>query len=260
MNPAYWALASLASADPAPPPPTPASPLSAFVSQDAPAPAAPSGWTGSIAVGAMYQSGNTDKRTANVSALAERRGENDRWTAKGYWDYSENKVDGDWVLDTRKAGASLKYDYFMSERLYVNGIGAVETDTFADLELRWYAGPGVGYQWQEDETIKWGSEAGVMYYSENRKVDEDSDYVAARLANNLEWQITKDTSLLHIFEVFPSLEDTEDVYAKSDLRLKTSLTEAMFAQIQWVWDYDNTPSAGKERNDHRVLLGIGWSF
>jgi hypothetical protein len=34
----------------------------------------------------------------------------------------------------------------------------------------------------------------------------------------------------------------------------------MIASVAWVMDYDNTPSPGFERVDHRVLLSVGWSF
>jgi hypothetical protein len=34
----------------------------------------------------------------------------------------------------------------------------------------------------------------------------------------------------------------------------------MYAQVQYVFDYDNTPADGKERDDHTLTLGVGWSF
>jgi putative salt-induced outer membrane protein YdiY len=260
MIPAYVVLTALVPQPAAAPAPALAtSPLSAFVTEDAPAPAEVK-WTGSIAAGATLQTGNTDSRAANVDAQAERRGAKDRWTAKGWWNYGENKVDGDWVLNSRKAGANLKYDYFLSKKVYVNGVAGVETDTFADLELRLYAGAGLGYQWTETDTFKWGSEAGVTYFSDTHWVQEDDDYPAGRLANNIDWKITDKTSFANYLELYPSLEYGEDVHGRSDTRLKTSLTEKMFAQLQWVWDYDNTPAAGADRNDHRVTLGLGWSF
>ncbi len=238
-----------------------ASPLAPFVSQDAPAPKEPK-WTGSVAIGATYTSGNTDTRAVNADAKAERRGEKDRWTAKGFWNYGDQKdaATGDNTLTVRKAGASLKYDYFLSEKLYVNAIAGIETDALADMESRYNAGAGVGYQWKESDEFKWGSEAGITYIVENRKLVEDDEYAAARVANDVEWRINDKTSLSNTLEAYPSLEDGDDFFGRSDTRVKTNLTEAMFAQLQWVWDYDNTPSAGKDRNDHKLVLGVGWSF
>ncbi len=262
MNPALVILGTLAAVEPvAPPPAVEPQPLAAFVAEDAPKPVMDK-WTGSIAIGAIYQDGNTDTRSANANAQAEYRRERDRWSAAGYWDYGETKdqTTGAWSLNSRKAGLGVKYDYFLSKKVYVSANAGIETDKLADLEQRLFFGAGLGYQWREDEKLKWNSEAGVGYFIEDRYVDEDKEYVAARIANNIEWQINEKTSFANNLAVYPSLEEKEDVYGRSDTRLKTALTEAMFAQLQWVWDYDNTPSAGKERNDNKVVLGVGWAF
>ena len=46
----------------------------------------------------------------------------------------------------------------------------------------------------------------------------------------------------------------------ADTRLRSKLSESMFAQLQWILNYDNTPSPGQERMDHRFVLTVGWSF
>ncbi|MBL8860766.1 MAG: DUF481 domain-containing protein [Planctomycetes bacterium] len=262
MNPALCLLIASAPVAPEPAATAPtASPLAAFVAEDAPAPAK-NVWTGSISIGATYQDGNTDSRAVNATALAERRGEDDRWTANGYWNYGETKdqTTNDYVLNSRRAGLGVKYDYFLSEKLYAFANAGIETDRLADLQRRYFVGAGLGYQWQETDTLKWGSEAGAGYFVEDRYDSEDTDYIAARAANNIDWKINDKSNLIHFLTVFPSLEDKDDVYGRSDLRFKTTLTEKMFAQLQWVWDYDNTPADGKDRNDHTITLGIGWSF
>lgn len=236
-------------------------PLSAFVAEDAPAPVTDK-WTGSVAIGASYQDGNTDTRAVNANANAEYRREKDRWTATGYWNYGETKdqATNDYVLNARKAGLGLKYDYFFSKKTYGFANAGIETDKLADLQRRYFVGAGLGYQWREDDTLKWGSEAGAGYFTEDRYVDVDDDYIAARVANNIDWKINDKSNLINTLAAYPSLEDGDDVYGRSDTRFKTSLSEKMFAQLQWVWDWDNTPSAGKDRSDNTVTLGIGWSF
>lgn len=223
-------------------------------------------WTGNVAIGATYTDGNTDTRGVNASADAERRGAEDRWTAKGYWNYAEQKTNGDNQITTRKGGASLKYDYFLSKKVFLFGIAGWETDTLANIEDRMYAGAGLGYQWREDDSLKWSSEAGVTYFAEDffddgdPTTDDSNEYIAARLANNVAWQINEKTKLENLVEVFPSLEDSDDFYGKSDTKVSTSLTEKMFAQLQWVWQYDNTPASSRDRNDNALILGVGWSF
>jgi len=263
MFPALLLIATNAPAAPtiATPVTADAQPLSAFLSEDAPKPVTDR-WTGSVAIGATYQDGNTDTRAVNANALAEYRREDDRWTVNGYWNYGETKdqTTNDYVLNVRKAGLGVKYDYFLSKKLYVFANAGIETDRLADLQQRKYLGAGVGYQWREDDSLKWGSELGAGYFIEDRYESEDTEYVSARIANNIDWKINDKSNLINLLTVYPSLEDGDDIFGRSDTRFKTSLTEAMFAQLQWVWDYDNTPSEGKDRNDNTITLGIGWSF
>jgi putative salt-induced outer membrane protein YdiY len=221
----------------------------------------PPKWTGSVNVGASYSDGNTDSRTVNAAVDAERRSEHDRWTFKGYWNYGESRdSNGELGITDRRAGASIKYDYFLTKKLYVFGIAAIETDFLADISKRYYAGPGVGYQWQETDAFKWGSEVGVTYFNTDYTHSEDKEYVAARIANNITWVINENTTFENSAEIQPSLEDSSDFYGKSDTKLKVSLTKAMFAQLQWVYQFTNQPADGKERNDNLVVLGIGWKF
>jgi hypothetical protein len=63
-----------------------------------------------------------------------------------------------------------------------------------------------------------------------------------------------------VAEVLPSLEESEDLLAKLDNRLKLNITGKWIAQIQYVLEYDDSTPPGVEEADHRVVLGIGWSF
>lgn len=237
--------------------PAPATAPLALVPQDA-ATTAPAEikWTGSVTLGASTASGNTETTSINASGDAERRGENDRWTGKAYWNYAEQEE----VLSARKSGASLKYDYFATKEIYYNGIAGVDNDLFADLKLRSYIGAGVGFQWHEEEAFKWSSEVGLTYFSEDRYQGEDDEYPAARLANNIVKQFNEKTSLANSIEAFPSLEDAEDYFAKIDTKVKTSLSEKMYAQLQFTLNYDNTPPDGVGSTDRLLTLGVGWSF
>jgi putative salt-induced outer membrane protein YdiY len=222
----------------------------------------PPKWTGSLNIGASYSDGNTDSRSINAAIDAERRSEKDRWTAKGWWNFAESRDSstGELGVTDRRSGGSLKYDYFLSKKLYVFAVGGVESDFQADISLRYYAGPGVGYQWHETDDFKWGSEAGLTYFKTDYKSSEDKEYVAARFANNISWKINDHTQLENAAEIFPSLESADDFYGKSDTKLKVTLSEAMFAQLQWVYQYTSQPADGKERNDNLLVLGVGWKF
>ncbi len=218
-------------------------------------------WTGSLNIGASYSDGNTSRRSAHTAAKAQRRGKEDRITADASWDYSEDKASGTWVLTQRRTSGGLKYDYFLSKKSYVYGTARATGDTLADLELRFIAGAGYGYQWVEEEDLRFATEVGLSYFNENyRSMTPSTDTIAARAAYALYYEINEDVKFLQDVEAYPGLESSDDIYVTKDSRLQMSLTDDMFAQLQWILEYDNTPSPGLDRVDHRFNLSVGWTF
>lgn len=219
-------------------------------------------WTGSLTVNGQYVSGNTDRRTMGLAFEAIRRTEADRITTDAQWDYAEDKVaPGNWNLTQRRTGAGLKYDLFLTERMYALATTRVLGDTFADLDLRFTGGVGLGYQVKETDKTDLIVEAGLSYFYEDyRSATPSEDYLAARIAYKLRRELSETSRLVHGTEAFPSLERADDVYFQMRTEYVVDLAVGMIASLGWIWDYDNTPAPGAERSDHRVLLSVGWAF
>ena len=251
------ALASSGESASLPPPP----------GQDAP-PTYPQ-WSGALAVGAVFTEGNSVTDSANANINAQRRDEKDRLTLDAFWNWAQQKGDtsasaapdeDDTELTQRNYGAGAKYDYFTSKKLYWYGNASGKVDDIAELDYRAILGAGVGYQWRETEKLKWGTELGVSGVKEDR-VDNDfnEENLAARVASNLAWQISESSSFEQVAEAYPA-DDSADLIAKFDNRLKMNITGKWIAQLQYVLDFDNSVPPGTEETDHRVVLGLGWSF
>ncbi|MBM4063785.1 MAG: DUF481 domain-containing protein, partial [Planctomycetes bacterium] len=226
-----------------------------------PPPAEEPKWTGQLTIGASWTDGNTQRRMVGSAFDASRRTSTDRISVDAAWDYAEDKATGDWVLNQRRAGGGLKYDYFLSKRWYALGTARVLGDTLADINLRFTGGVGIGYTVIENDTTTFVTEAGLSYFNENyRSATPSVDYLAARVAYKLSHVISETTKLLHGVEAFPSLEDANDVYLQMKTEVVTKLAGDMIASLSWIMDYDNTPAPGRDRADHRVMLSVGWSF
>jgi putative salt-induced outer membrane protein YdiY len=218
-------------------------------------------WSGTVSIGGNYQSGNTDKRSVITQADFERRTENTRFTGTGSVFYEQEKTTGDWNLTDRVYRGRLQYDYFLADRSYVLVFMAGERDALADLDLRFGVGPGYGIQWVEKDELKFSTEIGPSYVREEYDRPRDTEeYLSARLRTNLQWQVKEGVTFLQDSSYFHSLEDKDDINAYADTRLRVSLTKEMFTQLQWIFEYDNTPSAGSDRVDHTVLLSVGVTF
>ena len=85
-------------------------------------------------------------------------------------------------------------------------------------------------------------------------------YLSARAGYGWEWLSNPYFRAGQTGEVFPSLEESDDVYGRMDTYLSTNLSESIFLKLQWVWTYDNTPDEGNERSDNLYSLTVGWSF
>ena len=213
-------------------------------------------WHGFVEVGGTYTDGNTDVRSARVAAEGVRRWTDDRLTLRAGWNYAKNAGD----LTDRNAQATAQWDHFVDEKLYLNAIAGVQTDSLADLDLRYWIGGGVGYQFRDDEKMALKGEAGIVYFNEEFDGGGENDYISARLAYDLDYQVSETTLFEQITEFFPSLEDAEDVYGRVDSKLSFLIQDNWTAFIQHIFNYDNTPADGAERVDNRVVVGIRWTF
>lgn len=214
-------------------------------------------WTGAVALGATYSDGNTDRRSASATADAEYRREKDRTTLGFLWNYADESG----VITARKTEGRAKYDRFFSKKFYGLAQASADADYSAAIELRTIVGVGVGYQFQDKAHWKLSGELGLSYVDTDYVgTADDSSYPAARAAYAWAWTPNDKYNLAQNAEIFPSLEDGEDVTARVDTKGRLNLTKTMFAQLQWLYQWDNTPATGKVRDDNLVLLGVGWSF
>ncbi len=220
-------------------------------------------WTGSVAINASSSDGNTDKNTIGASVQAENKGATDRWSGQLFWNYADEKGVG---VTQRRTYGQLKYDYFFDPKMYAWAAVSGENDFGANLKLRTTIGAGVGYQFHDDKQWKVQGEVGLAYVDEDFKElpatpSSDKDYLAARLAYKADYTSEDGKWTAGNWgEIFPSLESGDDISARLDTHGRVNLTDKMFAQLQWIMSWDNTPSTGSDRVDDLYLFSLGWSF
>jgi putative salt-induced outer membrane protein YdiY len=210
-------------------------------------------WKGLITLGLAAATGNTTRRTANANLDVQRRTEDDRWQLKVRWNQESNK-------DPVTLGWS-RTDQYIGGVLYAFGRAAAERDHNAQLDLRVTIDAGLGYQLVDTGDVAYSIQAGVGYISnEYFNPADDEDSAIGTLSHKFNWKIVADLEFLHSASVIQSLEDKDDVLVKADTRLRWTMITDMFAELQWLFDYDNTPATGAERIDNRYFLSLGWSF
>jgi putative salt-induced outer membrane protein YdiY len=222
-------------------------------------------YTGSFGAGASVSDGNTRNRSASLVGEFVARSARQRLTLGGSYNYAEDSEG----LTQRNAKARLKYDFFVTERLYAFASALLEGDKFQDLNLRAALGVGPGYQFIDAgdleaelfSKLQLYGEAGVSYFNEDFESAEDTSYVSGRWAVKLDWPIgASGVTFFHFHEGYPGLERGDDIYVSTEQGLRFAVWGNLSGTAQVNWRWDNTPAPGFKRSDTLYLLTLGYNF
>jgi putative salt-induced outer membrane protein YdiY len=220
-------------------------------------PAPPVRVTGRINGGVNVSKGNTETKMYHLDAEAVARTVKSRYTIGGELNYEEDK--GEETADD--ALAYLKYDYFLNGKWYLFNNVTMEKDKFKDLKLRSSAGAGAGYQFWEGELSNLAVELGINYVNEDFEKAGDENYASSRWAMDYDrYFLAKTIQFFHFHEGLLGLEDTKDLIIRSRTGLRFPLRKNFFASAQFHYDLDNSPAPGREKEDKKYLLTLGYSW
>ncbi|MBL6971341.1 MAG: DUF481 domain-containing protein [Desulfobacterales bacterium] len=214
-------------------------------------------WKGNVVAGGSVSSGNTDSRGVNGSVMLQFRADRHRGTMRAKGNYNETSD----IIDVQNASGSLKYDYFLTKKLFTYGQGLVEHDKFQDLDLRYTVGPGLGYQFIESSSLSLFAEAGISYVNENRAVSQNQDYTSGRWSVGFDWQMIPDRlKFFHLHEGYIRMEDPDDFFLRSQQGFRLPLVQSFYATFEFDFDYNHRPAPGTKNNDRRYIFGLTYEF
>ena len=219
---------------------------------------------GAVNFGGGATDGNTRTKSVSFNADLESRFDSHRLSAGLAYNYAED-LGG---LTARNSKARLKYDYFLTEELFLFGSILAEEDSFQDLNLRTALAAGPGYQFVEAGDLEPSylkglaayGEIGLSYVDEDFRQAGDKSYLAAKWSLNMDWKILPRLSLFHHHEGYPSLADMDDFYITTETGIRVSIYENFVSTLQVNWRWDNSPSPGFGRSDTNYLLTLGYTF
>jgi putative salt-induced outer membrane protein YdiY len=221
---------------------------------------------GFFAAGATVNDGNTQNRSATVNGEFVARSERHRYTLRGIYNYAD---DNHHEITAQNGRLTNNYNFFITSRFYAFLATLNEHDKFQDLNLRSAVGAGPGWQIFDKGDFKenWlkelmlSAEVGISYFDEDYKTAPDRQYVAARWAVNLNWEIVpKKVTLFHNDEGYPSLEKASDLYVITETGVRLAVLKNLFAALQINYRWQNRPVDDKERNDTTYIISIGYNF
>lgn len=213
-------------------------------------------WHGSVSLAGNLQTGNTDRSGLSFGAEAMRRGDRDRFSMRFLYNIAQENDE----MTTRNAYGALQYDYFFSPRFY--GYLGVEllNDKFKDLNLRTVVGPGVGYQVWDDPIKSLSLEAGIAYFSEDLRGQEDKRWITARLGANCRYKLADWLVFTDRLVLYPSLESISNYTLRNEAALLTAVGSGWSLKLANILDYVNKPPAGIKSTDSVSTAGLQYAF
>jgi putative salt-induced outer membrane protein YdiY len=224
----------------------------------------PAGWAGSVVANGALNRGNTNEASLGFSAGATLRRDtpenDDRLTLSAAYNYVRTGRGAAGTATEDNLGAAVKYDLFVSDKLYEYADLGYYHDRIARLNYRLTPGIGAGYQWIERKDLNVSTEAGVSYRYEDYETAPVDQKVTLRLAYHVDKSLSDQVSLFHDVEFLPAFENPGDYVLTSDAGIRANLTKSFFTEFKVVYQRNDRPAPRTFKDDLAFLLGVGWKF
>jgi putative salt-induced outer membrane protein YdiY len=212
---------------------------------------------GGANAGFVTTAGNTDVNNLRLDGdVVARAGEN-RYTGNAAVTHAEDRS-----LETaRNWTAGLKYDRFLTLRLFFNANTILTSDRFRDLDLRTALGVGIGYQLVASPRVSLTADAGFGYVNENLESLPDDSYGAARESTNLGiFLLPGRVQFFHQHDGYFGVSGDDNLFLKMQNGVRLGLAAGFVTTLRHDLDYDKSPAPGRRNVDRSLSLTLGYRF
>jgi putative salt-induced outer membrane protein len=228
-------------------------------------------WRVTTSLGLTFKDGNTNTRSGSFYLDLVRATALDRLTLTAQLSQDHDRVDTDadgqpdsLVQTSGKYLAGLRYDVFPIPKVFLFGNTRQSRDRFKEIDLRSFYTAGVGYQFFQRDNLDLRSSlgAGVRYeklFLQQGTVDSSTTVPTGSLDGALRVALGPfDYDLRTVYS--PSLNDISDYQVVTLTGLTAKVIAGLGFRIQLLWEYDNTPTAGSEKNDTEFTTALTYTL
>jgi hypothetical protein len=239
---------------------------SAGLAADAAAPAEPPKqiWESTASLDLALTRGNSDSFLATATINAHRKWENDELllgAAAGYGnntttDSTGQKVTSETVNYARAFG---QFNYLFTERFYVGLRLEGLHDEIADINYRVTVSPMAGYYFIKHTNTFLVGEVGPSLVTQDLGGDT-STYIGLRLAERYEYKFAGGARFWESLEWIPQVDEFDNWILNAEIGISAPIYKVLDVRLVAVDTYNNQPAAGREKNDLKLLAGVGARF
>ncbi len=221
-------------------------------------------WRSLFTAGASISTGNTDAKSASLSADVVRLRSFDKWSFDGAGQYASSN--GARTAD-RENGTAL-YTRDITPTWF--GFGQLDLlhDVLADISSRTTLGSGLGYHVFKEPDLTWDVQAGLAYtldrYHQAQLVDDELrrryNHAELLLSEESNHKFSETTTFRQKLTVYPNLRDDNDVRTVFDTGLSVAMTKRLALTATFEHRYDSRPGAGLGKTDTQLVTGLSLRF
>lgn len=216
-------------------------------------------WSGYARFGIERERGNTDSEDWEFNASSIWRSLTDRYTLEGDIEHEKKngrRTENNWTLLT-------KYDRFFKGSIenYWGVKSVLESDEFADLDLRTTLGPYLGRLFFENKLFSLQAELGPVY------VNEQFGKVGTTETTGMSWIVKADSGIIgHGTNLYlkhdgnQNLESSEDLILNTQIGLSFPLIHGFETAFQIEYEYDGGAVEGVKNLDTTYDWNVGYTW
>jgi putative salt-induced outer membrane protein len=219
--------------------------------------AAPKQLGGSIDLGFVSSSGNTDVQTFSL-------GQKLSWTPSGRFSVAQalRSVYGDseGEVNANMLAADATLEYRLIDGLGLTGGGGFERNRFAGIARRYEESLGLAYHFATASADSVRFTAAAVWTQQRNIEDVENDFVSARGGLGYKRPLGANAMFQQAVEAIPNLETSDDWRVNSETSLIAQLTRNVGLKVAYVVRYDNLPETGFRPADRILATGIQATF
>jgi putative salt-induced outer membrane protein YdiY len=214
-------------------------------------------YRGYISAGGNQTSGNTKTEALNISGSLTYRRLEHRYILDGK--YNRAQADGE---DTaNNAAFNVKYDYFLTRRVYVGGFDLAETDQFQNLTVRNTGGLLLGYDIFDREHHNLSIAAGPAAVYQDFTTDPATITPSAAGILRYEFMFRgDDVVFFHKSQAFKDLGHGSATRVNADQGLRVKFTNNWRINFEYDIRYNSVPVTGKQTVDTNIIFGFSYDL
>ena len=172
--------------------------------------------------------------------------------------FSYGRANG--LVSANRMDGSIKSDVDVGRRFYLYNLAGAGYDQIRLIDLRYEAGPGLGYHLITRSNLVLNVESGANYQAQYLSDNTSTEFFFFRFAENLTWTVSDRFVIDEKFEFFPRVENWAEYRFRFETNLRYWLKSNISLNLTLADQYESNPARNVTQNDVQLRSSIGVKF